>query len=245
MPKALKKRPVKKTRPDQEETYENIKEAIAKKRRALIAAGAAAVAVLVLAGGIYFYIGNRNQKASELNYQGYNLYYGLYSNQQLPKDQRLQQALEKFKGAYDTKKSAYSLFYVGSIQYDMGKYADSIKTFSDLVNEFPDDVRLVPLANYKIAMASLMMGKQQDALKYLDAMQKYKSDSLKDLALYESARIYDAIGNKEEAERQMGTLRQNFPSSPFLANAAGPVNAPAPGAPQTKAFTAAPPKSGK
>ncbi|MDA8155109.1 MAG: tetratricopeptide repeat protein [Actinomycetota bacterium] len=245
MPKSLKKRSVKKPRPEQAEDFEQIKENLKAKQRSLIVAGAAAVAALVLAGGIYFYISYRNSKSTNLNYQGYKLYYNLYLKEPMTKDERLQKALEKFQEAYNTKESAYPLFYIGSIQYDMGKYADAIKTFSNLAAGFPDD-GLVPLAKYRMAMASMKMGNQQDALKYLGAIENDKSASLKDLALYESARIYDAIGNKTEAQRELGTLRQNFPSSPFLANspAAAVANTPAPAAGQKKALKAGPAKKG-
>lgn len=217
MPKVIKKKTAKpaKTEEGVKNVLRDTKEFISARQKVIVPVVIAAVVAVIAVAGFFIYRSNMENRAAALEYEGYKLYYGLYMKQPLQKEERYQQALEKFRKAYETKKSPLSLFYIASCYYDLGKYDDALKTLKELNGRFPDDERFVPLSYYKMAMITLKKGDRDAALKLLDTLYNYRTGSFKDLALIESARILDASGKKEEAVKKYQEITKNFPESPF------------------------------
>lgn len=221
MPKAIKKKPARPAK--KEEDVKNIlhvvRESVAGRQKLLLPVFVGAVVVIIAVAGLLIYRSQKNAKAEALQYEAYKIYYGLYQKQQpLQKVESYQKALDKFKEAYETRKSAFSLFYMAHCYYEMGKYDDSLKALNELNKRFPDE-RFVPLSYYKMAMISLKKGDGESALKFLDAIINYKTGSFKDLALSESAKILDSMGKTEDAARKYEELKKNFPNSPLVKTA--------------------------
>lgn len=139
--------------------------------------------------------------------------------QPMKKEEQYQKALEKFRQAYETRKSAFTLFYIADAQYNLSKYDDALKTLKELNTEFPDDEKFVPLSYYKMAMIHLQKNDKEGALKVLDTLYQYRGASFRDLAAIETARILDASGRKEEAAKKYDELAKNYPESPFIEEA--------------------------
>ncbi len=221
MPKAIKKKITKPVKA--EEGVRNIlhdsKEFIVERQKILFPAILALVIVALAVAGFFFYRSNLTQRAAALEYEGYRIYYGLYQKQPFPRGENYQQALEKFQKAYRTRKSPFSLFYIASCYYDMGKYDEALKSLGELNERFPDDERFVPLSYYKMAVITLKKGDKDAALKLLDTIYHYKTGSFKDMALVESARILESMGKMEEAANKYKELVKNFPGSPFIQEA--------------------------
>jgi tetratricopeptide (TPR) repeat protein len=215
MPRPIKKRQVKKTRNEGQDIYAALQRATAGRRKLLIASAAAVIVLIVVVGGVLLYRGSQRKKFDEYNYNGYKLYYSLYQKTPLPPGQRLTQALESFQKAYAIKKNPYSLYYIGATLYELGRYDDAVKAFKELGSRFPDSWRYIPLTYYKIAMADLRMSRNDEALKYLDSLSNYKSGAFRDLALYESGRVLEGMGRKEEARKMFERLKKEFPESSF------------------------------
>ncbi len=215
MPKAIKKKAVKKPRTDELNELAVIQKGLQEKRNFLVKLGAIALAVVIVFGGGYLYEKSRINRAAGLNYQGYKLYHDLYTKEPLTAAERMTKALDSFQKAYSIRKSAYSLFYMGNAQYELGKYQDAIKSLDELNRKYGGNPEYAPLARYKIALAYLSLGDKANALKYLDMISKGKTDSLKDVALYESARILDSEGKTADAAVRMGQLGGEFPGSPY------------------------------
>lgn len=221
MPKSIKRKVVKKTSSGTEVTgvISKLKESAAKRKKAMLAAVGA---VLIFAGaisGFFIYNSAMKTKAQKLEYEGYKMYYGLYQPQALAGEEQYKKALEFFKKAYATKKSPVSLFYIANCYYETGRYEEALNTLRQLNREFPDDERFVPLSYYKMAMASLKKRNNDEALKSLDILYRYKTGAYKDLSLLESARILEAQGKADEAQKKYEELTKNFPQSPFAEEA--------------------------
>jgi predicted negative regulator of RcsB-dependent stress response len=230
MPKAIKKKISKPAgkEEDVKTIIHHAREAIARRQKSLLPLLIGSVAAVILIAGFFIYRSHMNTKADNLEYEAYQIYYGLHQRQPLPQADQYQKALEKFREAYDARKSAYPLFYVAACYYDMGKYDDALKTLKELNERFPDDERFVPLSTYKMAVITLRKGDRDGALKLLDSLATSRTDTLRDLALAESAKILTSMGKSEEAGRKSEELRKNFPNSPFARTA---QEAPAPATP--------------
>ncbi|TAL22271.1 MAG: tetratricopeptide repeat protein [Nitrospirae bacterium] len=221
MPKPIKKKVVKKAGSEIEVggVISKLKESAAKKKRVMVAA---AGAVLIFAGavsGFFIYNGIMKNKAQKLEYEAYKMYYGLYLTQSVAGEEQYKKALELFKQAYDAKKSPVSLFYIANCYYETGRYEEALNTLGELNRKFPDDERFVPLSYYKMAMVSLKRGENEEALKALDILYRYKTGTYKDLSLLESGRILEAMGKADDAKRKYEELTKNFPQSPFAEEA--------------------------
>ncbi len=218
MPKAIKKKIVKKTTAELEMkgVVSKIKEYTEKKKNVAIIAAAAILIFIAAVSGLFIYSRNNERKAERLEYEAYKMYYGHYLKQPISAEEQYNKALDLFKKAYDARKSPVSLFYIANCYYETGRYDETLTALNELNKRFPDDERFVPLAYYKMATVSLKKGSSEDALKFLDILYKYKTDSFKDLSLIQSGRILEALGRKEEARKKYEELTKNFPQSPFL-----------------------------
>ncbi len=221
MPKPIKKRAVKKQTSEIEVkgVISKVKASVGKDRNTFIGIVAASIIAIFVIAGFFMYSSNAKNKAAKLEYEAYKIYYGLYQKQPISKDEQYKKAAELFKKAYDTKKSPVSLFYVANCYYELGKYEDSLKALKELNQKFPDNERFVPLSYYKMAMASLKKGDNNEAIKHLEVLYNYKAGTYKDLSLIESGRILESVGRIDEAIKKYEDLAKNFPQSPFIEEA--------------------------
>lgn len=221
MPKVIKKKTVKpaKTQEDVTNALHHTQEFIREKQRVFLPAVIALVVVAATVAGFLIYRSSMKSQAAELEYEGYKIYYGLYQKQPFQKEDRYQKALEKFRKAYESSKSPFSLFYISACYGDLGKYDDALKALKELTERFRDDDQFIPLSYYKMAVITLRKGDRDGYLKLLDTLYNYRTGTLRDLALIESAKMLEAMGKKEEATKKYEELSKNFPESPFAAEA--------------------------
>lgn len=221
MPKIIKKKVIKHSKPDMDvkDILDGSREFVQNRRSVLLPVLIVIIAASIVISGVFLYRADANKKAAALEYEAYSVYYNLNQKQPLQNEEPYLLALEKFKKAYETKKTPFSLFYIANCYYNTGKYEEAIKTFKALNEQFPDDERFVPLSYYKMAVANLKKGDRETALKLLDTLYNYKTGSFKDLVLIETARIFDAMGKTEEAAKKYEELAKNFAASPFAEEA--------------------------
>ncbi len=217
MPKAIKKKVTKPAKAEEgvKDALYSTKDYIKERQRIFLPVMIAVIVVAVAVAGLLIYRSHSARKAQELQYEGYKIFYGIYQKQPAQKGERYQKALEKFREAYDSRRSAYSLFYIASCLSGLEKYDEALKNLKELNERFPDDEGLVPLSYYKMAVINEKKGDKEAALKALDTLYQYKSSALRDLALVESARILESIGKTEEASKKYEEIIRNFPDSAF------------------------------
>lgn len=195
------------------------RETATRQRRRLVSLTLAVLMVITLSAGFYIYKNSIDNQAESLQYEGFRIYFGLYEKRPMIKTERFKKALERFKKAYELRESPFSLFYIANCHYALGNYKEALAVLQQLNLRFPDDERYVPLSYYKMAMASIKAGNTEEALKSLDVLYNYRTDSYKDLALFESARLLDSMGRTEEAEKKYKAITKDFPYSPFFKEA--------------------------
>ena len=227
MPKAIKKKVTKpvKTEEGMMGIFSRVREVIAERQKLFVSIVVSLVILCLALAGFSMYRSNARERAEALEYEGYKLYYGMFQKIPLQQEGRYQAALEKFRKAYELRKSPYLLFYVANCYYDMGKYDEALKALKELNEQFPDDERFVPLSYYKMAVINLKKGDREAALKLLNTLSNYKTASFKDLALIESGRILESMGQTGEAARKYEEITKNFPGSPFVEEARAKLSA--------------------
>lgn len=222
MPRVIKKKTKKKNVGVENEVVDRlsgIKNQFKEKQKTVLTYGAVIAVVIVAVAGFFFYQYSEGEKARQLEYEAYKVYYNEYQKQPISSQERDQKALDLFQQAYRKKKSARLLFYIASANADLGKYDDALKGLDQLVKNYSSGSDVLPLAYQKMADIQLKKGDKADALKALDSLYKANGTIYKDLALIESARILESDGRKEEALAKYKELADKFKDSPFFAEA--------------------------
>jgi tetratricopeptide (TPR) repeat protein len=198
---------------------ERLRETAQRRQRQIVTVAVVFVATVAAVVGMFLYKANVRDEVMRLEYEGYKHYVGLYQEVPVPEKERIEKALVSFRKAYEMGESPFSLYYIANCQYALGRYDEAITSLRELNQEFPDDERFVPLSYYKMAMAAMMAGNSEEALKSLRVLANYRTDSFKDLALMESARILEQTDRSEEALKMYEAVAKGFPESVFVEEA--------------------------
>ncbi len=221
MPRAIKKKASKKNIGSEVEitsVLENMRDTLKKKQKTVLTYSLIALSAAVVLAVIIFYQHTADQKSRELENRAYNVYYNLYQNKVMTKQEQYQQALDLFQQAYSKQKSPRVLLYIASSYFELGKYDDALKTLNTFTKKHANAKDLLPIAYQKIAAIQFIKGDNEAALKTLDTI--YKSGGIyQDYALIESGRILEKEGKKEEAAAKYRELILKFPDSPFAEEA--------------------------
>jgi predicted negative regulator of RcsB-dependent stress response len=218
MPKPIKKRVQKKVIDEKEVItyYEKVKNYYDGNKRFVHIISIAVLLVLALITGLFYYNRQLTRQSIALEYEGYRLYHNLYQKGSKEETDSLRSALEKFQRAYRKKGSPQSLLYIANTQFRLGLNKEALETLRKFTEEFRENRDLLPVAYYKIATIQMITGRKEDALKTLDTLYNLKtSPFLKDLSLYESARILEELNRKEDAAKMYELLLKNYPESPY------------------------------
>jgi tetratricopeptide (TPR) repeat protein len=223
MPKAIKKRITKAGASEEEEVRAVLgraREALSGREKKALSVLAAALAVIVIVVGLFYYSRSMGKEALKLEYQGYRQYSGLYAGASEDRASGAADALASFREAYGLKKSPYSLMYIANAHYELGSYADAAAALEELLGEYPGEAGYAALAGYKLGMARLKAGDEEAALLAFGRLYGTEAPGpYRDLALMEAARLLEGMGRTGEAMARYGTLTRDFPDSPFYEEA--------------------------
>ncbi|MBE0425041.1 MAG: tetratricopeptide repeat protein [Nitrospirae bacterium] len=219
MPKAIKKKVTKKdiaTEEDVREKLTTLKDTIRQRQKTVLMYVAGILVVLVAISGFLLYSYNLQKKAKIFEYEAYKIFYNIDDKKYEDRQEQYREALDKFKKAYDTKKSPISLFYIAACYYELGSHDDALGTLKDFTRRYAKEERLLPLAYQKMAMVHIKKGNAEEAMKTLDALFNLEGDIYKDFALMEYGRLLEKAGKPDEAKKKYKELTTRFPASPFF-----------------------------
>jgi len=223
MPKAIKKKPKKKTAGAETEVRDklyDLQKVLKERQKTVLIYGIAAVVLVLAIASILLYRNAADEKSRQLEYEAYKIYFNEYQKIPLSQQDRYQKALDLFKQAYAKRKAARLQLYIANSYAELGRYDEALTTLNDFVNNYSSDRDLLPLAYKEMADIQLKKGNKDEALKALDALYLRSPIALyKDFALVESARILESLGKKEEATAKYKELIEKFKSSPYLEDA--------------------------
>ncbi len=221
MPRPIKKRaPKSETREENiQHTLEQFRETAAARQNQIIVGVVLIIAIVAAVLGFMYLNAGTERKAAELEYMGYKEFNALNVEIPDPKDLRAERALPYFKQAMEMRPTPFSQYYIGLCYYELGEYDSAVDALQGLVDDYPDESRFVPPGLYKLGMAHLRSGRNEQALETFGRFRKVGIRAFGDLALLESARILESMGKMEESVTMYETLSFEYPSSVFATEA--------------------------
>lgn len=179
---------------------------------AIISAVAVAYAVFFIKSGI------DNEKAVKLEYDASRYHFGSGREKT---GQDLKKAIEIYqKIVTDYKKSStapIANYYLGNAHMELKEYDDAIKAYRGFVERYPDRRDLIPLVYQRLAYAHLAKGDNQNALESFNRAANLELARNRDQSLFESGRILEVIGQKDEALKKYEEIVKDFPLSVYSA----------------------------
>lgn len=217
MPKPIKKR-IQKAEIQQEDIQETLSRLAqsARERQTHIIIGAVALlAVILLAVGVRFYNKNATEKAAIVEAEAFMLLSGTNTPPGLTEKDRLEQALVKFREADSIRPTAFRQYHVATTLYDLQRYDETLETLEKVSNEHSSNLRFIPIVKLKKAQTYKRMGKLEEALETLNDFNFLAGNTLKDVAMMETAGILEMLGRDEEAQGYYNLLLKDHPNSQF------------------------------
>ncbi len=178
---------------------------ISNKKR-LHATGVIFFAIIFVIAGSYIYNHKKAIDARNLEYEAYKAYF----------QQKFSLAGDLFIKAYDKKKNISYLLNAGYAYDSAGQPEKAINCLSRIAGM--GDEAFSNLAKFKMAMIYLKNNDRALAVKILKEILNEKSPVMKDIALYEMARIYGET-DKTESQKYYQEIINKFPSSPLVDSA--------------------------
>lgn len=222
MPKAIKKRGIKKITVKEEEVkniISHIMDFIRGRKKTFILLSYVAVAVIVVFAAFKIYTASLAKKAYSLEIEAANYYYGINLKSPLTEDKRWEKSLELYQQSLKLKPTPVVQFYIGNCYYKLRDYSNAINAYTGLIGKYSEDDALLPLVYQKLASSYIGAGKNDDALKTLQRLKEFKNGTFKGSALFEEAQLYEAMGKPEDSQKRYEELIKEFPNSPLSAEA--------------------------
>lgn len=232
MPKPIKKKLVKQEthQEDVQEIMSKLAHKAAQRKKQIIIAAIAAVMLILLGSAVYIYSKNATKRADMLEFEAYKNFNGLYETEPLLIASRLETALTKFTQANEIKSTPFREYYIAATLFEMGKYDEAITALEQFMGKYANNMRFIPSARFKIAMAYKRKGDMDKAIKTLNDFNFHSTNALKDLALIESAEILESLGRDEEAQQRYSLLVREHQNSRFVPLASSKLKQPEPSA---------------
>ncbi len=222
MPRAIKKRTTKKTGLNEEEVKGAVVrflDSIKERKRIFIPVISAAGIVVVLTVIIMLYSSSVKEKAYLIENEAYKYYYKIDLKVPLTEDGRWRKSLELFQKAIDVKSTPSAQFYLGNGYFNLGDYDSAIEVYNKFIDKYKNEEIILPLVYQKLVSAYIKKGKDDEAIRTLDALAEFRKGTFKDAALILKARYYETAGKHEDAVEIYKELVEGFPSSPWAQEA--------------------------
>lgn len=181
----------------------NLKEKILAHKKRLYVGAIIFLLIVSIIVGFYFYNYKKAREAKYLEYEAYKAFF----------QQKFPLAGDLFRQAYEKKKNISYLLQAGYAYASAGQTEKAIECLSKIASM--DDEAFSNLAKFKMAMIYLKNNEKATAVKTLKEILDGRSATIKDIALYELAKI-SAETNKTEAQKYFQEIIDKYPSSPLV-----------------------------
>jgi tetratricopeptide (TPR) repeat protein len=228
MPKVIKKRPAKKKSSEENEVKSAARQALEKirdRQRHVIIGVSVLAAIVALFVGTSLYSTSQYKKASSLEREATNYYYGENIDKTLPGKERLNKALQLFIRSTDIKVTPTNLYYLGNTYFRLNDYENAISAYTRFITKFRSEEAILPLVYQKLASSYFKTGNNTAGLETLGKLATLEGGIFKDTALLYEARHFEEAGKKEDALERYREIFTQFPSSPWAVEANAKLSA--------------------
>ena len=131
------------------------------------------------------------------------------------------ETLEGFQTEFkDSNLKPQALYLLGTSLFNLGKFAEAIAVFKDIVREFGQDRELTQKAEYEIADCYYQMGNETEAMNLFKTLRsKYPDSSLTAEIMWWLGEYYYRQNDLVLARRYFSSLIQDFPKSNLVVDA--------------------------
>ncbi len=189
----------------------------------MMAGIAAAVIVAIAIGGYFWLRQHQNAAAEELFHHGMTMLAQTSPTAPPPRPDQMQQAVETFRkvlAEYPRSSVAPQAAYMlGNVLSDLKDWEGARKSYQDFTTRYGDHTPLLSLVYQRLAYAELSQGKLDEAQKTFQIITTISTAPNKDHALYELARIHEALQRPEGALAYYQELIKDHPHSPYTEEA--------------------------
>lgn len=140
---------------------------------------------------------------------------------------------KKYSG---TKSGAIALYYAGNCLVNLGRQEEAIKEYLTFIDKHKGEKLLSGLVYQRMAYSYQMLGKLEDAKKAFEQAESLLGPGVSTVEL---ARLYEATGNKPEADKKYKVVADKLVGTSWAMDAMGKV----PTLPQTPQPAAVPSSS--
>jgi len=225
MPKIIKKKAPKKKAVKEEDVKSAAFQAldVIKERQKEVIIGVSVIAAIVILFIIFsMYSTSQYKKASTLQIDANNYYYGL-TDAEAPEVQRLKKAIDIYNQSLKIKATPMALFYLGNSYFKLGDFENAKKEYNRFLNDFSSDELILPLVYQKLASSHFKTNENDKALDAVRKLSTLNKGIFRDTALIIEARYYDSIGDADKAMALYQEIVATFQSSPWSAEAASKI----------------------
>ena len=224
MPKVIKKKAPNKKAIQEDEVKGAAYQAldVIKKRQKQVIIGVAVIAAIVILFIILsFYSTSQYKKASMLQINANNYYYGITD----AGEQGLKKAIDLYKQSLEIKATPFALFYLGNSYSRLGDFENAKTEYNRFINEFSGEELILPLVYQKLASAHFKTNENDSALDAIRKLSMLQGGIFRDTALILEARYYDSIDDTDKAMASYKEIIDIFQTSPWSAEAASKIAA--------------------
>lgn len=217
MPKAIKKRVIKKIEAEEEVKgfIRHTTDFISQRKKLLILISSVLVIVIAITITFILYTIHLTKKAYSLQREADNYYYNINLETPFIEEERWEKALELYQQSLKIKSTPLVQFYIGNCYYRLNDFNNAAKAYTLFINKYTHEEGLLPLVYQKLSSSYIKSGKSEEALKTLQTLKNFKNGAFKDTALIEEARLYEEIGRAEDAKKIYREIVKGFSSSPW------------------------------
>lgn len=208
--------------------YERVSDWVAENLKA-VAATAAVLAVIGLAWGVTAWVGQRAEdQAARLYAAAFKTYQSAIETGQqrvLPPEARTayEKAIAGFQDVHDryprTAHAAFALYSLGNVHAALEQHDQAIATYDAWLKEYGDAQDLVPLVIQRLGYTYWAKGSFPQALEQFDRVVKMLQAPNRDQAYFETGRLLEQQGQKDNALESYNKLAVEYPSSPWSSEA--------------------------
>ena len=197
---------------------------LAKYRKHFVIAVSALAGVIVLAAGYAIMKAQQEQKASPFVATAYE-YYNPSNGSAGDYGKALDLYREVQKKYPNTESGSIGKYYCGNCPVNLGRPEEAVKAYQAFIDNYSHDKFLLGLVYQRLGFAYQGLGRMDDARKSFEQSEALLGPGV---ATVELARIYEAAGNKPEAEKKYKTVLDKLIGTSWAMDAMGKVQKIAP-----------------
>lgn len=179
--------------------------------------------VAVAIGAIVWIEHQHEQEALALEHKAAQLYLDRSLDDPDKAKENLNQAMTLFQQILDefphTSSAGLAWYFLGNARVEQENYAGAIEAYENYVSSFPNNPTLLGLVFQRLGSTYILNGQREKGLEAYTQALNIPAALNKDQVMFELAKLEEAEDHTEQALTHYKQLQDQYPSSPYVAEA--------------------------